>query len=41
MLGMNFWETEAFLKERGLDYGLTAEDLENDYQTLRSLLAGS
>lgn len=41
MLGMNFWEPEAFLKERGLDYGLTAEDVENDSQTLRSLLAGS
>ncbi len=39
MLGMNYWETEAFLNKHGADYGLTEEDLENDYQTLNSLLS--
>ena len=30
MLGLNFWETEAFLKERGADLQYTIEDLEQD-----------
>jgi predicted HTH domain antitoxin len=30
MLGLNFWETEAFLKERGADLQYTLEDLEQD-----------
>lgn len=38
LLGMNFWDTEAFLKEHEVDYGLTAEDLESDYQTLSQLV---
>lgn len=38
LLGMNFWETEAFLKEHAVDYGLTAEDLENDYQALSQVV---
>lgn len=41
MLGLNYWATEAFLKQHGADYGLTAADLEQDYQALKSLLARS
>jgi predicted HTH domain antitoxin len=33
MLGLNFWETEAFLKERGADLQYTIEDLEQDRRT--------
>lgn len=39
MLDMNYWETETFLKQHNACYGLTEQDLEQDYQTLKSLLS--
>ena len=39
MLGLNFWETEAFLKERGVDLQYTLEDLEQDRLTQKRILS--
>lgn len=41
MLGMDYWATESFLKQHEADYGMTVDDLEQDYQTLKSMLARS
>jgi len=41
MLGMGYWDTEAFLKRHGADYGLTADDLEQDRQKLEKMLAAA
>jgi predicted HTH domain antitoxin len=38
LLGMNFWETEAFLKERNAYLHYSMEDLEKDRATLERLL---
>lgn len=39
MLGMNYWETEAYLKKNNAFYDLTEQELEQDYQTLKSLVS--
>jgi predicted HTH domain antitoxin len=41
MLGLDYWETEAFLKRRGADYGLNEDDLAEDRRKLDQLLAAS
>jgi hypothetical protein len=41
MLGMDYWQTEAFLKLHGADYGLDADDLAEDRRKLDQLLAVS
>ncbi|MDR2215963.1 MAG: UPF0175 family protein [Nevskiaceae bacterium] len=33
-LGLDYWQTEAFLKERGLPLNYSADDLEADVVTL-------
>jgi predicted HTH domain antitoxin len=38
LLGLNFWETEAFLKERGAYLHYTLEGLEQDRATNRRVL---
>ncbi len=38
ILGMGFAETEAFLRERGVDLGLTMQDVEDDMKCLRKVL---
>lgn len=41
MLGMDYWQTEGFLKLHGADYGLDEHDLAEDRQKLDQLLAAS
>jgi len=41
MLGLDYWQTEAFLKERGVVLNYSAADLEADKATLDKILAGS
>ncbi|WP_395715444.1 UPF0175 family protein [Prosthecobacter sp.] len=41
MLGMDYWDTEAFLKQHGAGYGLSADDLEKDRQELEKMLAAA
>jgi predicted HTH domain antitoxin len=41
MLGLDFWQTEAFLKERGVPVNYSAADLEADNATLDKILAHS
>ena len=38
LLGLSFWETEEFLKERGAYLHYDLEDLEQDRKALRNLL---
>ena len=38
MLGLDYWQTEAFLKERGVPLNYTAADLEADNATLAKML---
>jgi len=38
VLGLSFAETEAFLRSRGVDLGMTLEDVQRDQQCLRGLL---
>ena len=40
-LGFDYWQTEAFLKERGVPLNYSAADLEADHATLDKILAGS
>lgn len=40
LLGFDFWQTEAFLKEREAYLGYTVEDLESDRETHRRLFGG-
>ncbi len=39
MLGLDYWQTEAFLKERGVALNYSAADLEADSTTLETILA--
>jgi Uncharacterised protein family (UPF0175) len=41
MLGMGYWDTEAFLKQHGAVYGLTENDLEQDRHKLDELLGAA
>ena len=41
MLGLDYWRTEAFLKERGVPVNYSAADLEADNATLDKFLAHS
>jgi predicted HTH domain antitoxin len=38
LLGLSFWETEAFLKERRANLGYTEEDSEQDRKDLDRLM---
>ena len=40
-LGFDYWQTEAFLKERGVPLNYSAVDLEADNATLGKILARS
>jgi predicted HTH domain antitoxin len=41
LLGLDYWQTEAFLKERGVPLSYSAADLEADNATLDGILAHS
>ncbi len=41
MLGLDYWQTEAFLKERGVPVNYSAADLDADNATLGKILARS
>lgn len=41
MLGLDYWQTETFLKERDVPVNYSAADLEADNATLGKILAGS
>jgi predicted HTH domain antitoxin len=40
-LGLNYWQTETFLKERGVPLNYSAADLEADAATLEKILPRS
>jgi predicted HTH domain antitoxin len=40
-LALNYWQTEAFLKERGVPLNYSAADLEADAATLEKILPRS
>ena len=40
-LGLDYWQTEAFLKERGVPLNYSAADLEADSATLDKILSHS
>jgi predicted HTH domain antitoxin len=41
MLGMDYWQTEAFLKKRGVPLNYSAADLEADNTTMAKIFARS
>jgi predicted HTH domain antitoxin len=41
MLGLDYWQTEAFLKEREVSLNYSAADLQADSATLAKILAHS
>jgi hypothetical protein len=41
VLGLDYWQTEAFLKERGVPLNYSASDLETDNATLDKTIARS
>ena len=41
MLGLDYWQAEAFLKERGVPLNYSAADLQADTATLARILADS
>ena len=41
MLGFDYWQTEAFLQERGVSLNYSVADLEADNMTLDKILAQS
>jgi predicted HTH domain antitoxin len=41
MLGLDYWQTEAFLKQRGVPLDYSAADLQADNATLDKILARS
>ena len=41
MLGLDYWQTESFLKERGVPLNYSAADLEADNATLDKILSQS
>lgn len=41
MLGLDYWQTEAFLSQRGVPLNYSAADLEADSATLNKILARS
>ena len=40
-LGLDYWQTESFLKERGVPLNYSVADLESDEATLKNLLPRS
>jgi predicted HTH domain antitoxin len=40
-LGLDYWQTEVFLQERGVPLNYSAADLETDRATLANILARS
>lgn len=40
-LGLNYWQTETFLKERGVPLNYSAADLEADAATIEKILPRS
>jgi predicted HTH domain antitoxin len=41
MLGLDYWQTETFLKDRGVPLNYSAADLKADTETLAKILAHS
>ena len=41
MLGLDYWQTETFLKQRGVPLNYSARDLEADALMLKKVLARS
>ena len=41
MLGLDYWQTEAFLQERGVPLNYSTADLEADNLTLEKILVHS
>jgi len=41
MLGLDYWQAEVFLKERGVPLNYSAADLDADNATVNKILAGS
>lgn len=41
MLGLDYWQTEAFLQERGVPLNYSTADMEADKATLHKILACS
>ena len=41
MLGLDYWQTEIFLKQRGVPLNYSAADMEADHATLAKILAHS
>jgi predicted HTH domain antitoxin len=41
MLGLDYWETEAFLKQRGVPLNYSTVDLDADTATLKEIFPGS
>ncbi|MGA2750990.1 MAG: UPF0175 family protein [Verrucomicrobiota bacterium] len=41
LLGLDYWQTEVFLQERGVPLNYSAADLETDRATLANILARS
>jgi len=41
MLGLDYWQTEAFFKERGVPVNYSAADLDADNATLENILGRS
>ena len=41
LLGLDYWQTENFLKQRGVPLNYSPADLEADQATLDKILAGS
>lgn len=39
MLGLDYWQTEDFFKERGVPLNYSAADLEDDHTTLNKIVA--
>jgi hypothetical protein len=40
MLAFDYWQAEAFLKERGVPVNYSAADLDADHATMARILAG-
>lgn len=41
VLGLDYWQTETFLRERGVPLNYSAADLDADHATLDKILASS
>jgi len=40
MLGLDYWQTETFLNERGVPLNYSAADLAADHATLERIISG-